>query len=231
MTVNFNDLKTELSKNKVFDAWQYVESLLETLNYMEMSSTLIKEVYNQQRNMLDRVSQNALEEAHCNPGKAVAVTHADLNETGITIGEIKISSDIFLRKTVLEFFHYARLSLDILSQIINAALFGDDAFSVETRNLPKKVSEKMESIPDFQNLYSIMNSALDNDEINYMRDFDNYVKHIKTILVSISYGMLFSLGNNVFSIKAFVYNGQPYEDTDAITKINAVENAVEDVID
>ena len=33
MNIDFKELKKDLSTYKVYDAWQYVESLLETLTY------------------------------------------------------------------------------------------------------------------------------------------------------------------------------------------------------
>lgn len=229
--VNFNDLKKELANHKVFDAWQYVESLLETMNYMEMSRTLVKAVYDHQKNTLNDVNRNALEEAIAHPGQKVAITNADLNKANITIANVEIGSGLFLRKTVLEFFHYARLSVDILSQIINAALFGDDAMNVEVSNLPSKISRELQRNATFQGLFSIVDSALSDTEVKYLMAFDNYVKHIKTILVAISNGMMFSQGNDVFKIKPFIYRGTLYQDTDVISKIDSVENAVSDVID
>lgn len=37
MQVDINTLERTLAENKVYDAWQYVESLRETLGYMNVS--------------------------------------------------------------------------------------------------------------------------------------------------------------------------------------------------
>lgn len=83
-----------------------------------------------------------------------------------------------------------------------------------------------------------MKSKLDdikaNDTFKYLQAFDNYNKHIKTILVSIKNSFL--IGNNCeFTIKAFSYTDQngtyQYGDEDALTKIREVKNYVELLVD
>ena len=41
MAINYNDLKKQLAEHKVYDAWQYVCSLLETVDYMNLSYNLL----------------------------------------------------------------------------------------------------------------------------------------------------------------------------------------------
>ena len=43
--MNFVSLQKALAQNKVYDAWQYVQSLAETLGYMNMSAELLERVY------------------------------------------------------------------------------------------------------------------------------------------------------------------------------------------
>ena len=45
--MNFVSLQKALAQNKVYDAWQYVQSLAETLGYMNMSAELLERVYAQ----------------------------------------------------------------------------------------------------------------------------------------------------------------------------------------
>ncbi len=45
MTVDFNELERKLAENKVYNAWQYVQSLCETLGYMEVSYEMLGKVY------------------------------------------------------------------------------------------------------------------------------------------------------------------------------------------
>ena len=40
--MNFVSLQKALAQNKVYDAWQYVQSLAETLGYMNMSAELLR---------------------------------------------------------------------------------------------------------------------------------------------------------------------------------------------
>lgn len=43
--MDFSSFQKTLAQNKVYDAWQYVQSLNETLAYMNMSAELLEKVY------------------------------------------------------------------------------------------------------------------------------------------------------------------------------------------
>ena len=43
----------------------------------------------------------------------------------------------------IEFFHYARVSMDILIQIVNAALLGDKSYPVSDKRLISKVLKEL----------------------------------------------------------------------------------------
>ncbi len=47
----------------------------------------------------------------------------------------------------MEFFHYGRVSMDVLFQLINAALLGDEAFDVEDKGLLGKLLKKLNQKP------------------------------------------------------------------------------------
>lgn len=133
--MDMNLLKKALATHKVYDAWQYVESLRETTGYMKASYEMLVKVYNHRIDTLAEVERSILSEAH-KTGKASYNTR-DLNQTNLDIGGYEIDDAFFLRKTSIEFFHYARISMDVLFQIVNAALLGDDAIPVEDKGLLK----------------------------------------------------------------------------------------------
>ena len=134
-------LEKALAKNKVYDAWQYVKSLQETLNYMSTSYDMLVKVYEHRVNTLEEVTQEIIQQAkQTGEGKC---TVNDLNRTNLNIGGYEIDDVFFLRKTAIEFFHYGRVSMDVLFQIVNAALLGDDAFRVEDKRLLQKLLNKL----------------------------------------------------------------------------------------
>lgn len=228
MKIDFNELKRALAKNKVYDAWQYVESLQEILDYMRSSYSLIFKVYNRSINTLKEVEQDVLKQAF-ETGKASFTTN-DLNYTNLNISGYEIDDDVFIRKTVMEFFHYGRVSMDILFQIINAALLGDEAYSVEDRYLIKNLLIKLSGEPNFSTLLQMMNTNKNDTRYQYLMAFDNYVKHIKTVLITIKTSILVG-NNNVFQLNAFSYRNVNYPEENALDKIKEIHDYVLNMID
>lgn len=149
----------------------------------------------------------------------------ELNKTNLDIAGYSIDDSIFLRKTALEFFHYSRISMDVLFQIINAALLGDESYPVTDRQLLYDVSSKLKSKSDFKTLLQLLNSNKQDDRLKYLMAFDNHVKHIKTILITIKNS--FMIGeHDEFVINGFYNNGVFYKDEVAIDKIKEINNYV-----
>lgn len=226
--MDMNLLKKALATHKVYDAWQYVESLRETTGYMKASYEMLVKVYNHRIDTLAEVERSILSEAH-KTGKASYNTR-DLNQTNLDIGGYEIDDAFFLRKTSIEFFHYARISMDVLFQIVNAALLGDDAIPVEDKGLLKKLHTKLATKPEFATLLQLMDNNKNDVCYQYLMAFDNYMKHIKTILVTVKNSIL--IGNqNVFRINAFSYGGVEYAEEDALAKTREIHDYVVKTLD
>lgn len=229
MSVDFKLLQKKLAENKVYDAWQYVEGLIETLNYMNLSKELACKTHDHNRQTLEDRQKNRLETAINNPGMHIAVTMKDLNPTQ-SISGIEVGDTVIMRKSVLEFFHYARLSVEVVTQVLNAALFGDDAISMNERNFPSKVSDKIARVQQFASISSAITNALSNPEIQYLMRFDNYTKHVKTASFAIKNSVFF--GNDAeFKIMPFVFDGVVNPEENAVDKLTTVSKAVEDYIE
>lgn len=223
MNVNLKSLQISLAKQKVYDAWQYVESLTETLTYMEVSCALLNEVYTHRRKALKTQEKKIMETAFTT-GEA-NISKDDLNCTNIDIFGLSLDDSILLRKSTIEFFHYARMSMDILFQIINAALLGDQSYEATDRKLINNVICKLKSESVFSTLSSLLDSNKNDPRFIYLQSFDNYIKHIKTISVVVKNSFL--LGDcNEFLIKEFMYNDVSYPQENAISKINEIKNYV-----
>jgi len=228
MALDLKELQKALAKQKVYDAWQYVESLNETLSYMNVSYELIEKVYNHRLKTFSKIEDEFIKTARAE-GKASLRKDA-LDETDLIIAGLNIDSSMFLSKTILEFFHYARTSMEILFQIINAALFGDSAIDVNERNFPNKISRVLDRNLIFQDLNNLLRNNKNNNSFKYLQGFDNYIKHIKTILITIKNSILFDNANE-FLINEFLYNGILYPSENAINKVFEIKNYVMQTIE
>lgn len=228
MRIDLKIFQKELAQQKVYDTWQYVNSLRESLTYMSLSYELLNNVYRNRGESLKRQEQSLLQTA-LKKG-SMSVTDKDLKCTDINIAGASIDDTVFLRKTIMEFFHYARISIDILFQIINAALLGDEGCEITDRNLVHKINTKLKKVSYFSNLKSMLDDNKKSDTFKYIRAFDNYIKHIKTILVTIKTSFL--IGNtNEFMIREFIYDGKLYQAENAINKVREVENYVQETVE
>jgi hypothetical protein len=188
---------------------------------------LIK-VHDHRIDTLESLNQGKLSEAMQN-GSA-SITTDDLENTNLNIGGYELDDVTFLRKTAMEFFHYGRVSMDVLFQIANAALLGDDAIDVEDKRLLKKLLAALGQNPEFSNLLSMMNTNKNSQEFKYLMAFDNYMKHIKTILITVKNSFL--IGNTyVFEINAFSYAGDNYPSENALDKIKSIRDYILNTVD
>lgn len=170
-TTDIKKIEKIIAENKVYDAWQYVQSLLETLVYMSVSYEMLLKVHEHRVYTLQEVQQNILTETLETGTSKLMVS--DLQKTNLNVGGYKLDDVIFLRKTAMEFFHYARVSMDVLFLITNAALLGDNAINVEDKGLLGKLLKELGKKPEFTNLLSLMTVNKNDSNFEYLMKFKN----------------------------------------------------------
>jgi hypothetical protein len=180
MAINYKDLEKKFAQNKVYNAWQYVQSLNETLMYMNVSYEMLKKVHEHRILVLQQVQNEKFEELK-NAGK-VSYKVSDMQRTNLDVGGYELDDIIFLRKTAMEFFHYGRVSMDVLFQIINAALLGDEAFDVEDKGLLGKLLKKLNQKPEFSTLLQLMDANKNDTRFQYLMAFDNYIVERRALI-------------------------------------------------
>lgn len=228
MNIDIIKLKKTMAEHKVYNAWQYVQSLLETLKYMSISYEMLLKVYEHRKNTLKEIQNDVLSEAFENG--CSKVTMSDLEKTNLNVGGYELDDVIFLKKTAMEFFHYGRMSMDVLFQITNAALLGDTAINVEDKGLLGKLLKELGNKPEFSNLLTLMTNNKNNPNFEYLMSFDNYMKHIKTVLITVSNSFIIG-DSDIFEINSFTYAGSDYPAVNALDKIKDIHDYVLSTID
>lgn len=232
MGVNLNDFEIKLAENKVYDAWTYVKSLRESLCYMNMSYNLLKKVSQYRNECLNQMAQDKFSEA--SDGGTVKLRKSDLNVSNLNIGGYTVDDAIFLKKTTLDFFHYGRISMEVLFQIINCALLGDRSIQVNRGTLSTMLTVELERITQFSNLVELLKNNKVNSDYNYLTAFDNYVKHIKIIPITITNNIFFG-DTNIFKLNKFYINNVSYVEEEAIEKIEGLQtyiiNTIEEILE
>lgn len=96
MNIDFKQLEKKLAEQKVYDAWQYVKSLHETLGYMTMSYNLLNKIYEHRKSVLESTKNEIIQSA-MEDGNA-SITQDELNRTNLDIGGYPIDDVAFLIK-------------------------------------------------------------------------------------------------------------------------------------
>ena len=122
------------------------------------------------------------------------------------------------------------MSMDVLFQIVNAALLGDSAISVEDKGLLGKLLKELKKKPEFSTLLQLMDDNKNDSRFQYLMAFDNYIKHIKTILITVK-NSIFIGHEDIFEINAFSYGGINYASENALDKIKEIHDYVKDTVD
>lgn len=138
---------------------------------MSVSYEMLLKVHEHRVYTLQEVQQNILTETLETGTSKLMVS--DLQKTNLNVGGYKLDDVIFLRKTAMEFFHYARVSMDVLFLITNAALLGDNAINVEDKGLLGKLLKELGKKPEFTNLLSLMTVNKNDSNFEYLMKFKN----------------------------------------------------------
>lgn len=90
MSLNLKEFQKELAHQKVYDTWQYIDSLREMLSYMELSYQLLVNVHKNRVDSLKTQQSKILQQA-IETGSA-SVKESDLHCTDLKIAGLTIDS-------------------------------------------------------------------------------------------------------------------------------------------
>ncbi len=212
MSINLRELQQKLIEHKVYDAWQYVNSLVAYINYMHLSFELVKAIDKQRISILNKRHRKAVQTAYENKTNVIM---GPSYKTNMVIGELNINDIIFQQKNVLEFFHYARISIDSIFQIVNVTLLGDDALDNECRQLNKRLIKKLENRTEYNSIRDLLENNKSSVECHYIQAFNNYTKHISVINIDVKNNII-KPDDEVFKINEFTYKKNHYDEQDAL---------------
>lgn len=224
MLKNLKESEVFLAENKVYDSWPYLKSLSEVISYMQISSATIKSVYKKRGSDIKESEKKIINRLYTNG--EVAITVNDLPQTVLDIAGVKISDSIYLKKAVIEFFHYSRVCIDLLFQVLNTTLLRENSFDNEDNLLIQNVTKKLQENQEFSNINCYITDNKYNEKYNYIREFDNYTKHNKNIPVIIENSFLCG-ENEEFKLAGF----KEYPAENVLSKVQELEEYVLSVVD
>lgn len=200
MELDLYKFRQTLAENKVYDAWTYVESLREVLSYMEVTYQIIVNVRENTQKKIEEVNTQKYDDLKTN--KKAFLTVEDMKKTDLNIYGLEISDSLYLRKNIIEFFHYARISVDRIFLVINSALLGETSIKPHSKEFLHQVTKSLKEKEEFKQICKELERNKQNKVYKYLREFDNYTKHMDNILVTIN-NPFFLCTSNSFILNEF----------------------------
>ena len=227
--MTYQDIQHELVKYKAYSAWPFFQSVKETMCYMDILAEVIKATYSHRKDTLKRISSEVIQKALDNPGKPSPLTIDHLKQTNLNIAGLEVNDVFFLRIMINNFFQYARISMDGLIQIANAALLGEGAYSPDDKGLIKKLNKILQAEQSFGALENYFSSIVNSQWYEYLIGYDDYLKHIQTVFIQIKNSIVLG-DDNAFEISEFAHNGKSYPRCNVIDKVSEIQTEVHKAI-
>ncbi|REK68637.1 MAG: hypothetical protein C6P35_00745 [Cohnella sp.] len=227
------DIKKILAEHYVYDAWQFLQNAYKNIGTAEFCFFMIK-------NWIEKMNKEHLDWYNgmikeLQENKSFSVSFDSLPKFTVSINGIESSYSFLIDKYIKDFFQYTRNSLDSVAQFINSSLLANKSLNIERVDFNKIVSffedNNLKNI--FCKTFCQLKSMQVSDELNYISEFNNRVKHISDAPLTMSYSLLST--DSVNKIGAFYKKRSQFEAKDIIeitsNILNFIKNEYQTLID
>lgn len=226
-------LETDLLKNNVYDAWQFVVNTVKIINTAQYCKDVIADLIAGMSKEHDDWKNSLFSELFNQEGsvKSVSITTDNLPAYQLKISNIDTTAPFLLDKLTKDFFQYARNAFDCMSQIANAALLANKAKKVDSVDFPKilNVFNQQTYSQNFPYINNWYNNISASPEFAYIDAFNNRTKHTFDIYLKVSMDMFGN--NNLSEINPFFRKDVQHDKTDIVTYLTDIFDFVTDSFD
>lgn len=226
MQTNFHKLKKEFIMNKVADANQFIDNVLNNYATLEHCRDIILALATEyDRRVLEHQSKINLD---LNKKGEASIT---LIDDSFEIFGFKSSLAFLISKNIKDIIQYANNILDSLAQVVNSALiypqFSKDR--VDFGFLYSNKKNRLQSISTTRSVEQVFANINSAPQFAYLRKSNNRIKHIMDIPTSIGYKLFDE--SIIALLKEFSKNGITFKDVKINDKCNEICNFISDSID
>jgi len=207
--VDYNKIKLILAQNSVFDSFQFIESMYYFLELASFSKKIIEDLSKYILDKKDEEEKKVYD--NLQKHKSAEISAYDTN---VLLINNKIDSYFLIEKNMIDFFQYLRSAYEAVYQFINSSLFSDDAFNVGDVSY-HSIKSKIKNFPIFNSLELLLNNITSDSIYQYITDFNNHVKHIKNISLSVKISFLIGSNKNI-DISEFQKKENKYDKKDLL---------------
>jgi hypothetical protein len=175
------ELRKALIDKGLYEVLPYVKSLYLKRRYMLLSYALVDNAEKQLINRMQSIKDE--KEFELETLGHTAWGTKDRDRWNVSIDGLTVDIVDYVGKNVWEFFHYARICLDMIPQILNIT-----AFDQNNRSKPDDVNIKrlIKSLPEhYAKIRELLKSFQNNECYKYIQSIDDYLKHIDSVGIKI----------------------------------------------
>lgn len=233
MRIDFNEVKNSFKLNNRIEAFEYCEYLdnffaIDFSEGMNRINEIIKYSNSEMDNKTSKIIQNELSKNN----KNIQINKSDILPDDFNyLGEIKLNTNLEINFIVKSLLRDLRISYDYIFQLINASgIIGASIDSYDRGVIPKvlnelkkdaKYSGLIDKLDYYKNTQSLTEQVGLFNSIDYLKAFDNTLKHVGNKNIVAEYW--YTLSTKRYTIKYYIERFQSKDNDGRITKYPSYE--------
>lgn len=200
------ELRNSIIDYELFEIIPYVKSMFLKRKYMLLS---YESLLHAEHKLVEKMQTIKLEKEHeLSTTGQTAWGVKDRARWNINIEGFDVDIMDYVSKGVWDFFHYARVCLDMIIQILNVTAFEPGNRKSGDLILIKDLYKQLPT--GYESLKALLKDFEQDENYKYIQAADNYIKHIDTLKVSMKTKNMLS-DFDAFIINDFIYGKKKYE--------------------
>lgn len=219
------NVKERLIQLQLFELLSFVKSLYLKRRYMLLS---YESVLHAERRLEEKMQTiKAEKEKELVEKGSTSWGVDDRARWNVDIEGFNVDIIDYVNKSSLDFFHYSRMCLDMIPQILNIA-----AFEPKQRKSKESVSyDVIKELPNsYKKIASLLQRISKDEKYKYLIDVDNYLKHIDIIDIKLKTKNVLEDFDS-FVLNGFSYQSKQYGEKEIIGTIGEIKEFVTNAVD
>lgn len=234
--MDYKALQQNMFQNQVYDAWQFVNNSLQSINTahycIKIISELVKQYAEEYNGWITSIFDDLFKPENTDGNiHRVNVTSEMLPKHMTKVAGLDVRIQFLTNKLTKDFFQYARNTFDYIAQIANSACLATRRKKIESVDFQRmtKVFAQLTYSQSFPAISSWFATTSTSAEFIYLDAFCNRTKHISDVSLKLSISILG--GESKAIINPFYKKETQYSAQDIKTYLTSIIVFVEKALD
>lgn len=216
-------LRNKMVTFRVYDGWQFVQSVINSIDIARYCIDIIEKIIKQNEDCYNEWFEKSTLELDENNEKMDASIDSDILPVySIKVADVDIDSRFLLQKLTKDFFQYIRNTFDYMAQIVNTCCLrerGKETEKVDFAKMNKLFAQQpySQEFPDIHAWFEKVNSS---QEYVYLNAFCNRIKHNSNI--NIKFSVPFFGGESKVTVNPFYKDNTNHPSRDIKTYLEFI---------